>query len=79
MVGKKMGNLIDALEVTLDRCGNRHNMCADCPHIAACVEIWDKASEQSVIKPLTHEQLTNYIDKFDHFWASESDAVPTSS
>jgi hypothetical protein len=72
VVSKKAVNLIDALEITLDRCGNRHNMCSGCPHIAACIEIWDKASEQSVIKPLTHEQLTNYIDKFDAIWESES-------
>jgi hypothetical protein len=72
VVRKKIENLIDALEITLDRCGNRHNMCNDCPHIKACIEIWDRASEESVIKPLTHERLTNYIDKFDAIWESES-------
>jgi hypothetical protein len=69
----KMGGLIDTLESTMYTCCNRHNMCTGCRFITGCLGIWDKASEQSVIKPLTPEQLAGYIDEFSELWESEGE------
>ena len=62
--------LLDILEIAMNACCKRHNFCLSCARIESCVEIWDKASEQSISGDFTTRHLKQYIGEFNRLWES---------
>ncbi len=64
------GGLISILESAMNACCKQHEFCCGCKRIKSCINIWRNAFQESFDKPLTSQQLVEYIDEFNSLWES---------
>jgi hypothetical protein len=63
---------IDILQSIMDQCCDQHDLCFGCRHTISCCNLWDKISEQLISRPLSMEQLRNYLNEFNDMWQKGS-------
>ncbi len=62
---------IEILQNIVDECCEQHDQCKSCHHILSCQRLWDRLSEQISSKPLSLEDLRNFLDDFNLLWEDE--------
>jgi len=60
-------NLIDILEIAMNTCSIQNKSCEGCKKIEACIDLWERACEQSFHHCLTPVELKAYIEEFNQF------------
>ncbi len=66
--------LMNILEIAMNMCCKQHNLCRDCLHINSCIQLWDRASEQSFTKDFTVRELKALIDEFNALWENSTNS-----
>jgi hypothetical protein len=69
----KAGGFIEVLESAMNLCCNQHVTCKGCVNLAACMSLWDQASEQATTKALTLTQVQGYIERFNQLREPETE------
>jgi len=65
-------SLLDMLETAMNTCCSQYAACEGCQYITACINLWARACEKSFTKPLSPQQLQNYIKEFNQFMKNRS-------
>ena len=57
-------DLLEIFKSAVNDCSCQHDNCTNCVNEIDCIQLWDKAIEQTVARPLTYSRLREYLEQF---------------